>query len=76
MDEQTVNEVLLQYAKAKIQGEQQDREFHENPDKKAAMRNIRQGEHERSGETYFIKLCLYIKMKIDNQKIFFTFSLF
>ncbi|KAJ7357672.1 hypothetical protein OS493_023803 [Desmophyllum pertusum] len=56
LTEQIVNSVLYKCAQARHQGEQQDKEFHDNSDKKAAMRNTRQGQHEYSGITRLVEL--------------------
>lgn len=51
LDERVVNELLFNYGQARHQGDRQDRAFHDNPDKKAAMRKMRQGERGENGTT-------------------------
>lgn len=50
LDEAAVNNFLCHYAQARQQGEQQDKEFYENPNKKAAMRDMRQGRDHHNGK--------------------------
>ena len=49
LDEAAVNNFLCHYAQARHQGELQDKEFYDNPNKKAAMRNMRQGKDHHNG---------------------------
>lgn len=49
LDERVVNELLFNYGQARHQGDRQDRAFHDNPEKKAAMRKMRQGERGENG---------------------------
>jgi len=49
LDEAAVNNFLCRYAEARHQGEQQDKEFYDHPNKKAAMRDMRHGRDHHNG---------------------------
>ena len=58
LDEAAVNNFLYHYAQARHQGELQDREFYNNPNKKAAMRDMRQGRDHHNGKKESCDLCI------------------
>lgn len=49
-----MNDFLFNYAQARQQGQEQDKAFYDNPEKKAAMRDIRQGKSQRHGKTCLV----------------------
>lgn len=55
MDEGSVNDVLYNYARARNQGEKQDKAFRDDPNKKAGIRKMRQGKDEQLGTVYFFR---------------------
>lgn len=58
LDEAAVNNFLCRYAEARHQGEQQDKEFYDHPNKKAAMRDMRQGRDHHNGKKVSCYLCI------------------
>ena len=50
LDEAGVNDLLYHYAQARKQGELQDKEFHDNPNKEAAVPKMRQGRDHHNGK--------------------------
>lgn len=56
LDERTVNELLFGFAQARYKGDLQDKEFEADPNKKAAMRKIREGEDLHSGVARLVDL--------------------
>ena len=49
-----MNDVLYNYARARNQGEKQDKAFRDDPNKKAGIRRMRQGRDEKLGTVYFV----------------------
>ena len=45
-----MNDLLYHYAQARKQGELQDKEFHDNPNKEAAVPKMRQGRDHHNGK--------------------------
>ncbi|XP_022800334.1 uncharacterized protein LOC111338168 [Stylophora pistillata] len=58
LDEPTVNELMFGFAQAQYKGDLQDKEFEAHPNKKAAMRKIREGEDLHSGAARLLNLNL------------------
>lgn len=56
LDECTVNELIFGFAQAQHKGDLQDKEFEADPNKKAAMRKIREGEDLHSGAVRLVDL--------------------
>lgn len=56
LDERTANELMFRFAQAQHKGNLQDKEFEADPNKKAAMRRIREGEDLHSGATRLVGL--------------------
>lgn len=56
LDERTVNELMFAFAQAQHKGDLQDKEFEANPDKKASLRKMREGEDLHSGATRLVNL--------------------
>lgn len=56
LDERTVNELMFGFAQAQYKGDLQDKEFEADPNKKAAMRKIREGEDLHSGVARLVDL--------------------
>ena len=53
LDERTVNELMFAFAQAQHKGDLQDKEFEANPDKKASLCKMREGEDLHSGKLYY-----------------------